>query len=394
MLISLARALKLEKAQRQRHAPGVSGWWGRRRHSPAGSGPSLARNTGARQERMPQGKGSLWAAAALLLLAAAEGAAKPPEVVPAAAAWRHLFQRPADLPAAADNPLTAAKVALGARLFSDRRLSGDGQRSCASCHRPERSFTDGRRRAQARSGARLARNTPSLWNLAWSEAYFWDGRARSLEAQVRMPIVAADEMAGAWPTILARLNADPALLAAFQAAFPDESAIAEASVARALASYVRSLVSPRTRFDAWIEGDDQALGDNEVRGFRLFTGKAGCVLCHVGWRFTDDRFHDIGLPGKDAGRGAVAGGTPGLPAFKTPSLRELTHTAPYMHDGSRPTLAAVVAHYADTFLKRPSLAPSIQRLHLTAAERADLIAFLGTLSSPRRPAAPTAAGRP
>jgi cytochrome c peroxidase len=230
--------------------------------------------------------------------------------------------------------------------------------------------------------------------LAWSEAYFWDGRAPSLEAQVRMPIVAADEMAGDWPSILGRLNADLGLLAAFQAAFPEPAPISEDSVAEALASYVRSLVSPRTRFDAWIEGDGHALEAKEVRGFRLFTGKAGCVLCHVGWRFTDDRFHDIGLPGKDAGRGAVAGGTPGLPAFKTPSLRELASTAPYMHDGSRPTLAAVVAHYADTFLKRPSLAPSIRRLDLTGAERADLIAFLGTLSSPGSPAQPKAAGHP
>jgi cytochrome c peroxidase len=344
---------------------------------------------------MPQGKGSLWAAAAaLLLLAAAADAARPQQPLRAEAAWRLLFRRPAEPPAPPDNPLTTAKVALGARLFSDPRLSGSEDRSCASCHRPERSFTDGRRRARGLTGAPLARNTPSLWNLAWSEAYFWDGRAPSLEAQVRMPIAAADEMAGDWPSILGRLNADLDLLAAFQAAFPEPAPISEDSVAKALASYVRSLVSPRTRFDAWIEGDRQALEANEVRGFRIFTGKAGCVLCHVGWRFTDDRFHDIGLPGKDAGRGAVAGGTPGLPAFKTPTLRELALTAPYMHDGSRPTLAAVVAHYADTFLKRPSLAPSIRRLDLTGAERADLIAFLGTLSSPGSPAQPNAAGHP
>jgi len=310
------------------------------------------------------------------------------------AAWRLLFERPTAPPAPHDNPLTAGKVALGARLFNDPRLSGGGERSCAGCHRPERSFTDGRRRAAGLTGASLARNTPSLWNLAWSEAYFWDGRAPSLEAQVRMPIVAADEMAGNWPSILARLNADGDLLAAFRAEFPEQALISEDGVAKTLASYVRSLVSAPTRFDAWIAGDSAALRDNEVRGFRLFTGKAGCVLCHVGWRFSDDRFHDIGLPGKDAGRGAVAGGTPGLPAFKTPSLRELAHTAPYMHDGSRPTLASVVAHYADTFLKRPSLAPSLRRLHLTAAERADLIAFLGTLSSVGNPAKPQAAGHP
>ena len=158
------------------------------------------------------------------------------------------------------------------------------------------------------------------------------------------------------------------------------------SVLKALAAYVRSLVSPPTRFDAWIGGDAEALSAAEVRGFVLFTGKAGCVLCHAGWRFTDDRFHDIGLPGKDPGRGVVPGGTPGLAAFKTPSLRELKRTAPYMHDGSLPTLAAVLAHYTSGFVRRPSLAPTMNlKLKLGAQERADLIAFLHTLSSEKPP---------
>jgi len=230
--------------------------------------------------------------------------------------------------------------------------------------------------------------------LAWSRQYFWDGRAPSLEAQVLLPISAPDEMAGDWPVILDRLAADAGLAAAFAVAFPEAPAISQASIAKALASYVRSLVSPPTRFDAWIAGEAGALAAPEVRGFRLFTGKAGCVLCHVGWRFTDDRFHDIGLPGKDAGRGAVAGGTPGLPAFKTPSLRELTHTAPYMHDGSLPSLAAVLKHYAGGLRRRPSLAPNIKRgLRLSTSERADLLQFLQTLSSDTVPAGQQPAGR-
>ena len=297
--------------------------------------------------------------------------------------WRALFRRPtAPPPAPADNPMTPDRIALGAKLFADPRLSGSGGRSCASCHRPELAFTDGRRRAQAVSGAPLRRNTPSLWNLAWSKHYFWDGRAPSLEVQVRAPIEAADEMGGDWPTILTRLAADAELAGRFRAAFGDEAPASQDSVVKALAAYVRSLVSPATRFDAWIEGDAAALSEAEVRGFRLFTGKAGCVLCHAGWRFTDDRFHDIGLPGTDPGRGAVPGGTPGLMAFKTPSLREAAHTAPYMHDGSLPTLAAVVAHYSGGFLPRPTLAPTMNRtLRLSAGERADLVAFLRTLSS-------------
>jgi cytochrome c peroxidase len=344
---------------------------------------------------MPEGKGMLAAATvALVLLAAGAHAAEPQAPLRVEKAWQALFRREAQPPAPPDNPLTPAKVALGARLFSDPRLSGDGRRSCASCHRPELAFSDGRARAQGRNGAALSRNTPSLFNLAWSSAYFWDGRAPSLEAQVVMPIAAADEMGGDWALILRRLNDDAGLLAALQAAFPAAERMTEDSLAKALAAYVRSLVSPPTRFDAFIEGDGEALNPSELRGFRLFTGKAGCVLCHVGWRFSDDRFHDIGLASRDLGRGGVVGGTPGLPAFKTPSLRELAHTAPYMHDGSRATLAAVLKHYAGGSQQRPSLAPSLQpRLTLTAAERADLIAFLGTLSSPGTPAQPRRAGR-
>ena len=320
----------------------------------------------------------------------AQGAAPDPR-------WQAMFKRPAEIPAPPDNPLTPAKVALGAKLFADTRLSGNSDRSCASCHQPARAFMDGRRRARARAGTPLQRNTPSLWNLAWGKSFSWDGRAFSLEAQVQIPIAAADEMAGDWPTILRRLEADAGLSARFTAAFPQEPAVSQATVAKALASYVRSLVSPPTRFDAWIEGDAHALRPAEVRGFRLFTGKAACVLCHVGWRFTDDRFHDIGLASKDRGQGAVLESAPGLIAFKTPGLREAAHTAPYMHDGSRPTLAAVLGHYGGGFIARPSLAPHMNRalnraLRLSAQEKSDLIAFLRTLSNEKGPARAQQAG--
>jgi cytochrome c peroxidase len=293
-----------------------------------------------------------------------------------------MFQRPQEIPAPPDNPMTPERIALGAKLFADPRLSGGGRKSCAACHRPERAFTDGRRRAEGAAGRPLRRNAPALWNLAWSKHLFWDGRAPSLEAQARGPIEAPDEMGGDWPTIVSRLEADASMATEFRASFPEEPAISQATITKALAAYVRSLVSPPTRFDDWIAGDAQALGAAELRGFQLFTGKAGCVLCHNGWRFTDDRFHDIGLRSEDPGRGAVPGGTPGLRAFKTPSLREIARTAPYMHDGSLPTLEAVVAHYAGGFVARPALAPSMNRgLRLSRQERADLVAFLRTLSS-------------
>ncbi len=302
------------------------------------------------------------------------------------AAWRKLFRRDTGTPAPSDNPLTPEKIELGRQLFSDPRLSGSGTRACASCHQPALSYTDGRKRPAALNGTPLPRNTPALWNLAWSKHYFWDGRAASLEEQVAMPIENADEMAGAWPAILGRLGGDPIVASQFRTAFPDEDATPSRSqVVRALASFVRALVSPPTRFDDWVDGNDKALDPAELRGFRLFTGKAGCALCHVGWRFTDDRFHDIGLRDADPGRGAVTG-TPGFRAFKTPTLRELAHTAPYMHDGALPTLAAVLKHYAGGQVARPSLSTHINRnLRLTEQEKSDVIAFLLTLSSTKKP---------
>jgi cytochrome c peroxidase len=308
--------------------------------------------------------------------------------------WRKRFVRPvAPPPAPSDNLPTPEKIALGASLFADPRLSGSAKRACSSCHQPERAFADARPLARSLSGAPLRRNTPSLRDLAWGKLFFWDGRAASLEAQVQMPIAAPDEMGGDWPTILSRLAADAEIAARFRAAFPEEPAPSQANVAKAVACYVRSLISPVTRFDAWVDGDAQALRPVEVRGFRLFIGKGACVLCHVGWRFTDDRFHDIGLPSKDSGRGAVPGGTPGLRAFKTPSLRELAHTAPYMHDGSLATLEAVLRHYTGGFVRRASLATNLNReLLLSPQERSDLVAFLRALSSEQGPARGERAG--
>jgi cytochrome c peroxidase len=337
--------------------------------------------------------GTIATAIVCLLAASLQGPATAQEA-DVVAAWRPMFKRPVGaLPAPPDNPLTPDKIALGARLFTDTRLSGRGDRSCAGCHRPERAFTDGRRRAISIAGPPLRRNTPFLFNLAWSKEFFWDGRAPTLETQVRMPIEEPLEMGGDWPSIVRRLEADAPLSGRFRDTFPEAPTISSETISEALASYVRSLVSPPTRFDAWIEGDAQALNPAEVRGFGLFVGKAGCVLCHVGWRFTDDRFHDIGLKSLDAGRGAVPGGTPGLGAFKAPGLRELVHTAPYMHDGSLASLDAVVRHYAGGFVARPSLATHINRkLRLSAQERADLIAFLRALSNEKGPARVPRAG--
>lgn len=332
-----------------------------------------------------------WSLAAPAETGSDAAAAHAPEIT-REAIWRAIFARPDANEAAPAHP---ELVALGRDLFRDTRLSGGGQASCVTCHDPSLAFTDGRKTAVGPAGAVLARNAPALYNLAWGASFFWDGRAATLADQARFPIVAADELAGDFPTIERRLSADPDMSARFAAAFPGQSGVTEHAILDALVAYERSLVSPKTPFDRWVEGDDKALSAEEFQGFDIFVGKGGCVSCHGGWRLTDDAFHDIGLRGNDLGRGAISPGAPGLPEFKTPSLREAARTAPYMHDGSLATLEAVVEHYAGGLIERPSLAPTIVRhLSLTAAEKAALVAFLKTLSSEPISRASDEASRP
>jgi cytochrome c peroxidase len=281
-------------------------------------------------------------------------------------------------------------VALGRQLFDDVRLSGSNGIACSSCHQPELSFSDGMPRRVGLAGEPLARRTPPLWNLAWGLTFFWDGRAASLEDQVHFPVENRHEMGGDLAQTAIELARDAVIHVRFAAAFPDDPAVTPANIAKALAAYERTLVSPETRFDQWVKGDDTALNAGEHTGLMLFVGKAGCVACHTGWRLTDEAFHDIGLAstGPDRGRGAVLNLPAVDHAFKTPSLRERVWTAPYMHDGSLDSLDDVVAHYADRAQKRPTLSGDLKpTLGLTEDERAQLVAFLATLSSedPPRP---------
>jgi cytochrome c peroxidase len=293
---------------------------------------------------------------------------------------RQAFQRSGPAPSPTDNPTTPEKVALGRELFFDPRLSGAGQLSCAACHNPSLSWQDGLPTGIGHMGARLARRTPTILDVAWAEPLFWDGRAASLEEQAKGPLSAAAEMNMPSARLEARVRAIPAYVQGFDAAFPGQP-IELATITKAIAAFERTVVSAPAPFDRWIEGDRQALSPAARRGFALFTGKAGCAACHSGWRFTDDGFRDIGLPGADPGRGRIVPGLPILDhAFKTPSLRNIAERAPYMHDGSLPTLEAVVDHYNGDFVKRPSLAPQIKPLGLTASERADIVTFLHALN--------------
>ena len=307
----------------------------------------------------------------------------------ALAALKTRFRRPDTVPFPVDNPYSEAKRALGETLFHDPRLSANGSISCATCHDRTKGFAEGRARSLGVPKRPLARHTPTLWNLAWGRQMFWDGRAHGLEDQAAFPIQNPDEMAQPLPDLVAKLSADPGYARAFAQAFPRDPRVTAQTIVKSLATYERTLVSPRTRFDRWIDGDDIALSAGEVAGFRLFTGKAGCANCHDGWTFTDSAYYDTGLPGEDRGRGAVLKLPVAEHAFKTPGLREVTRSAPYMHDGSLATLDDAIRHYEHGIVARPTLPVDLPRaLSLTEGERRNLIAFLATLSSEGDPQTP------
>jgi cytochrome c peroxidase len=291
------------------------------------------------------------------------------------------YRRPATAPVPADNPMTPEKVALGQMLFFDPRLSGSGAISCASCHNPGLGWEDGLPKGLGHMGTRLGRHTPTILNVAWSEPLFWDGRAGTLEEQAMGPIVSEAEMNLPAAQAEARLRAIPGYVDAFARVFPGK-VISLDTIAAAIAAFERTVVSGVAPFDRWVDGDPQAVSDAAKRGFVLFNGKANCATCHMGWRMTDDGFHDIGLAGTDPGRAKVSPGIVQLEnAFKTPTLRNIQQRAPFMHDGSLATLAAVIDHYDQGFVQRPSLDSQMRPLGLTTQEKADLVAFLESLTS-------------
>lgn len=262
-------------------------------------------------------------------------------------------------PAPADNPLTGEGIEAGRRLFFDRRLSRDESISCASCHDPATAFTDGRATAVGVGGRIGSRSSPALINLAYATRLFWDGRPLMLEQQVLMPI------------------ANPLEMDLDVAAAAQRVGLTSSALARALASYVRSIQSANSRFDQFVAGDRTALTVEERAGLDLFRGKARCTTCHVGPTLSDDRVHNTGIAWRD-GRLIDAGAGDGK--FKTPTLREITRTAPYMHDGSIATLDAVIDYYDRGGNRHDLLDPEMRPLQLTPVDKAQLHAFLQSLS--------------
>jgi cytochrome c peroxidase len=263
------------------------------------------------------------------------------------------------MPVPESNPLTPAKLTLGRRLFFDKRLSRDGTVACASCHDPKLAFSDGRTLARGIGGAEGTRNSSAIVNRGYGAMFFWDGRAKSLEQQALEPIL------------------NPKELALTQAELERRTKMKAAEVTAALASYVRTIRSGDSRFDRYAAGQTKALSDLEKAGLVVFRGKGHCNTCHVGPNFTDERFHNTGVAWRD---GVLLDIGAGMGDFKTPTLREVGRTAPYMHDGSLATLEDVVEFYSLGGRANPDLDAEIRPRNFSSEEKRALVAFLRALS--------------
>ena len=314
-------------------------------------------------------------------------------------------------PSPPENPTTPEKVALGKKLFFDRRLSGDGTMSCATCHAPESGFADALPISLSYPTTRNWRNAPGLVNVAYRTTLFHDGRASSLEEQALFPMMSPFEMNRNLDYLEEVLKTVPAYVEAFRSVFGGE--ITRQRVAMAIAAFERTLLSRDTPLDRFLRGDEKSLTPAQRVGLDLFLGKAGCAACHSGPNLTDGRFHNLGVPedpkakedprvlatarfvGKvsgfpdfrtlreDPGRFLVTKNPADWKAFATPPLREVAATAPYMHNGALRTLEEVVDFYDRGGGDDPKKSPMLRPLGLSKEEKESLREFLATgLSGP------------
>ena len=263
------------------------------------------------------------------------------------------------MPVPQSNPMTPAKIELGRRLFNDRRLSRDGSIACASCHDTARAFSDVRAVSVGVAGRTGRRNAPALINRGYGSGFFWDGRARSLEETVLQPIENPLEMDLPLEVAARRIG------------------IRTRVIGEALATYVRSILSGNSRVDRFLSGERSALTSEEQAGLQIFRGKGNCIACHVGPNFTDERLHNTGIAWR-TGQLTDSGGGNGV--FKTPTLREIARTAPYMHDGSLQTLGDVIEFYDRGGAANRFLDPELHVLRLSLVEKRSLVTFLESLS--------------
>lgn len=319
----------------------------------------------------------------LALLACCEP--NPPEV--SAKPTPYVLELPAtfpDLIIPPDNPLTEEGVTLGRRLFFDPILSADRTQSCSSCHDPNNGFSDSRQFSIGIDGIAGTRNAMAIINLGWHNKLFWDGREKSLEDQARRPVPDPIEMHLEWPEAVKRLEQDRYYRALFKEAFESDT-ISEDLVVKAIAQFERTLISANSKFD---RREEEPLTESEQRGFDIFFSERGdCFHCHGTVLFTDNLFHNNGLDvsSDDVGLGAITANALDFGKFKTPTLRNIEHTAPYMHDGRFKTLEEVVDFYSEGVQFSRTIDPLMKQverggIQLLPSQKEDLIAFLKTLT--------------
>jgi cytochrome c peroxidase len=280
----------------------------------------------------------------------------------------------------ADNPMTPEKVALGRKLFFDPILSGDKTVACATCHHPDKAMAGNEALPRGIGGVPTKRKAPTLYNRGLGTSFFWDGRAATLEEQALLPIEDPTEMGAKLPEVIDRLKADAGYAAAFQKSFPD--GVTKENLAKALASFQRALIRGESPVDKFMQrGERSALTQEEIHGVWLYESKGMCWKCHSGPNFTDDVARNTGVSwGKgDLGRFAITKKEGDQGRFKTPTLRGVALSGPYMHDGSLKTLEDVVEFYDKGGTPNPHLDAGLKPLGLTAEEKKSLVAFLKAL---------------
>jgi len=304
---------------------------------------------------------------------------------------RERWLRPSLVPVPQNNRLTPQRIHLGKLLFFDKRLSADNTISCATCHNPKRGWTDLVPVAKAIGfkGRKGPRNSPTILNSAYQNRQFWDGRVKTLEAQALGPIEAGVEMNMPLKKLIPKLNAIKGYVKLFKSAYPDENLTKE-TLAKAIASFERTVVSQDSPFDSYIKGDLNAISKDAKDGFELFKTKAHCTYCHDGFNFSDGSFHNIGLnagelKGKELGRYNIKKRAAWYGVMKTPTLRDVTESYPYFHDGSVKSLKEATSICAKggrykTGVKNKST--SMIDRHLTKGEIEKIVIFMKKLTSP------------
>jgi len=290
---------------------------------------------------------------------------------------------PTEVPTPPTNLSYTQKVDLGKQLYFDTRLSKNNSVSCAVCHNPGTGFADARQVSIGAFGTPGGRQAPTVYNTGFIPLQFWDGRAGSLEQQAIGPIHNPIEMAETHETVVPKIAKIPGYQKQFQLIFGGGASLQH--IAEAIAAFERTIVSQNSAFDKYVMGDPKATNDAATRGLGLFKGKARCILCHNGPNFTDNKFHNLGVPQvgplkEDLGRYLVTRAEKDKGAFKTPTLRSIVETAPYMHDGVFKTLEEVIDFFDQGGGNNQNLSTLMKPLGLTAEEKSDLIEFLKALT--------------